>query len=37
MGKRAIAYKERLEKGGGTLWTRRCWKEVKRRERRREE
>jgi len=31
MGRKAIAYEEKLERGGGTLWARRCWEEVKKR------
>jgi len=29
--RRAMGYEERLEKGGGGEWARKCWEEVKRR------
>lgn len=29
MGRRAIRYEERLEKGGDNRWVRKCWEEVK--------
>lgn len=32
MGRRAIRYEERLEKGGDNRWARKCWEEVKKRE-----
>lgn len=32
MGGRAIKYEEKLEKGGGGRWARKCWEEVKKRE-----
>jgi len=35
MGRRAIAYEEKLERGEGTLWARRCWEEIKERGNRR--
>jgi len=28
MGRRAIAY-EKLKRGGGTLWAKKCWEKVK--------
>lgn len=31
MGRRAIVYEKRLEKGGETIWVRRCWEEIKKR------
>jgi len=36
MGRRAIAYEERLERRGGTLWARRCWEEINKRGEKRE-
>lgn len=31
MGRRAIRYEERLEKGGDNRWARKCWEVVKKR------
>lgn len=34
LGRRAMGYEEKLEKGGGGEWARKCWEELKRRGRR---
>jgi len=34
MGRRAIGYEEKLERGEGSKWARKCWKDIKRRGRR---
>lgn len=32
MGKRTIRYEEKLERGGGSEWARKCWEEIKQKE-----
>jgi len=31
LGKRAMGYEEKLERGEGSEWARRCWEEIKKR------